>query len=127
MPHEVDMTKALIMRLGDWWRGQPDRRPVGRVTLLVGAFTGVEPALLRRSFERQKRGASFLQDAMLEIRESPFIARCRACARDYRPELGIRYACPRCGAALDEIRSGRELKIAQVDLVGRASEPPVDG
>lgn len=123
MPHEVDMTKALIMSLKEWWAGQPERRPVRRVILEVGAFTCVEPGLLRTAFARQRRG-TFLQGAELEIRESPFIARCRACRQEYRPEIGLRYACPTCGAALDEIISGRELKIERVEWDTPAWDTP---
>jgi hydrogenase nickel incorporation protein HypA/HybF len=114
MPHEVDMTKALMLSLRDWWEQQPTPRPIRRVILVVGQFTCVEPALLRTSFAAQKIG-TFLHDADLVIRESPFIAYCRSCAQEYTPDLGLRYACPACGAALDEIRSGRELKIERVE------------
>lgn len=120
MPHEIDMTKALIISLREWWLDQPERRPVGQVTLLVGKFTCVEPALLRSAFARQKLN-TFLNDAELVIQDSPFIAHCQGCAEDYSPDLGLRYSCPTCGAAMEEIRSGRELKILRVDW-----EVPVD-
>ncbi len=121
MPHEVDMTKALILSLKEWWVSQPERLPVQRVVLTVGQFTCVEPDLLRTAFARQRAG-TFLDSAELVIRESPFIAHCRGCKQDYTPDLGLRYACPTCGAALDEIRSGRELKIDRVEWCRSAEE-----
>jgi hydrogenase nickel incorporation protein HypA/HybF len=108
------MTKALILSLKEWWATQPERRAVERVVLSVGRFTCVEPSLLRTAFARQRAG-TFLESADLVIREIPFVARCRACARDYAPDLGLHYACPGCGSALDEIVSGRELKIERVE------------
>ncbi|MDQ2731446.1 MAG: hydrogenase maturation nickel metallochaperone HypA [Armatimonadota bacterium] len=114
MPHEVDMTKALIMSLKEWRAAQPAALPVKRVMLVVGQFTCVEPALLASAFTRQKQN-TFLQDAELVIRDSPFIAYCEKCEDEYRPEIGLRYACPACGATLDEIRSGRELKVERVE------------
>src|SRR5205085_1201993 len=99
------------------------RLPVRRVVLLVGRFTCVEPSLLVSAFSKQRRGTPFLETADLVIRESPFVAHCRACRSDYTPEIGHRYACPTCGAALDEIRSGRELKIERVEWDAPASAP----
>lgn len=114
MPHEVDMTKALIMSLKEWYAGLSDPKPVQSVHLVVGDFTCVEPDLLRTSFERQKLG-TFLESARIVIRNSPFVAYCRACEREYKPEIGLEYACPGCRAPMDEIRSGRELKIERVE------------
>ena len=114
MPHEVDMTKVLINTLKDWYAEQPEPLPVRRVRLVVGQFTCVEPDLLRTAFARQKQG-TFLEDAEIVIRESPFIAYCDICTQEYKPEIGREYACPGCGAALHDIRSGRELKIERVE------------
>ncbi|MGD1942651.1 MAG: hydrogenase maturation nickel metallochaperone HypA [Leptolyngbyaceae cyanobacterium] len=112
--HETDMTKALIITLRDWWESQPTRPPVERVFLTVGRFTCVEPASLQFAFEVQTRG-TFLADAQLVIQETPLIAFCHACQLEYRPEFGLRYACPTCQAPMDDIRSGRELKIDRVE------------
>jgi len=122
MPHEVDMTRALILSLTEWWRQQTDPRPVARVVLAVGQFTCVEPDLLRTSFARQRVG-TFLEGAELAIKDVPFVAHCRRCDRDYRPDLGRQYACPDCADPLGEIRSGRELKIERIDW---AEMEPVD-
>jgi hydrogenase nickel incorporation protein HypA/HybF len=111
------MTKALILSLKEWWSQQSEPLPVARVILKVGQFTCVEPALLRTAFARQREN-TFLHNAELVIKESPFVAHCRICDQDYRPEIGLEYACPSCGAALDEIRSGRELKIERIEWAG---------
>ncbi|MCW3061639.1 MAG: hydrogenase nickel insertion protein HypA [Capsulimonas sp.] len=108
------MTKALMMSLKDWYSQQTERWPVRRVQLLVGEFTCVEPDLLRTAFAKQKLG-TFLENAEIAIRDSPFIAFCRNCEREYKPDINLEYGCPECRAPLDEIRSGRELKIEKVD------------
>lgn len=114
MPHEVDMTRALIIALREWQADHPHAQPIRRVTLGVGQFTCVEPELLRTSFAQQKSG-TFLAAAELIIHNIPFIAYCCTCQQEYRPALGLRYACPTCNAPLHEIRSGRELKIEHVE------------
>ncbi|MEL6381615.1 MAG: hydrogenase maturation nickel metallochaperone HypA [Cyanobacteria bacterium J06626_18] len=117
--HETDMTKALIMTVREWWESQPERPPVSRVHLTVGQFTCVEPASLQFAFEVQTQG-TFLDGAELKIRETPLIAFCHPCQAEYRPAMGLRYACPTCHAPMEDIRSGRELKIDRVEYAGAA-------
>jgi hydrogenase nickel incorporation protein HypA/HybF len=112
--HETDMTKALILTVEDWWHAQPDRPHIEKIHLIVGQFTCVEPASLEFAFEIQTR-RTFLANTELVIRETPLIAFCHPCQVEYLPKIGLQYACPTCGAAMDDIRSGRELKIDRIE------------
>ena len=112
--HEVDMTKALFATIEDWWVSQPDRPEVETVHLLVGDFTCVEPDSLVFAFDAQKQG-TFLASATLAIERVPFVAHCHTCKVDYSPTLERQYACPSCRSPLEDIKSGRELKIAHLD------------
>lgn len=112
--HETDMTKALIMTIRDWWESQPERPKISCVHLIVGKFTCVEPASLQFAFEVQSRN-SFLQEAKLIIQETPLIAFCHYCQQEYEPEIGIQYTCPQCQSPMEDIRSGRELKIDRLE------------
>lgn len=112
--HETDMTKALIMTVTDWWESQPERPEVSKVHLVVGRFTCVEPVSLQFAYEVQTRG-TFLENTELVIRETPLLAFCHACQQEYAPEVGLQYACPDCRAPMDDIRSGRELKIDRIE------------
>jgi hydrogenase nickel incorporation protein HypA/HybF len=131
--HETDMTKALILTVRDWLaeqtsssvdaatdraatdRAATDQITVERVHLTVGAFTCVEPASLQFAFRAQTQG-TFLGEAELVITETPLIAFCHACQREYRPDIGMQYACITCAAPMEDIRSGRELKIERVEF-----------
>jgi hydrogenase nickel incorporation protein HypA/HybF len=75
---------------------------------------------LQFAFEVQSRN-TFLEGAKLEIRETPLIAFCHRCQQDYHPEIGIQYACPKCHSPMEDIRSGRELKIDRVEYCSDAS------
>lgn len=108
------MTRALILTVKDWWESQPDRPPIDTVHLTVGQFTCVEPASLQFAFEVQTRD-TFLDGATLAIRETPLIAFCHGCQQEYRPQIGAHYACPRCQSPMEDIRSGRELKIDRIE------------
>jgi Zn finger protein HypA/HybF involved in hydrogenase expression len=44
-----------------------------------------------------------------------FIAKLYDCQADYEPEMGLQYGCPTCRSPMDDIRSGRELKIDRVE------------
>lgn len=109
------MTKALILTVKDWLAEQPGHPTVERVHLTVGAFTCVEPASLTFAFQAQTQG-TFLSEAELVIKETPLIAFCHTCQQAYTPEMGLQYACPTCQTPMDDIRSGRELKIDRVEF-----------
>ncbi|MEM1368856.1 MAG: hydrogenase maturation nickel metallochaperone HypA, partial [Cyanobacteria bacterium P01_H01_bin.15] len=112
--HETDMTKALIMTVRDWADSQPEPPDITRVHLVVGQFTCVEPASLQFAFAAQTQD-TFLQGVELAIEETPLIAFCHTCQLEYSPEIGLQYACPTCKAPMDDIRSGRELRISRVE------------
>lgn len=112
--HETDMTKALIVTVQTWWEAQPNQPKVSQVHLTVGQFTCVEPVSLQFAFEVQTRN-TFLEGANLVIQETPLIAFCHRCAQEYRPEIGIQYSCPDCNSPMEDIRSGRELKIDRIE------------
>jgi hydrogenase nickel incorporation protein HypA/HybF len=119
--HETDMTKALILTVREWWESQPERPKISQVHLIVGQFTCVEPMSLQFAFEVQTRGTC-LDGAKLVIKETPLIAFCHQCQQDYRPEIGILYACPTCHSPMDDIRSGRELKIDHIEYTHESIE-----
>lgn len=119
--HETDMTKALIVTLKDWWEAQPEPVNVSCVHLVVGKFTCVEPVSLQFAFEVQSRN-TFLAAAKLTIKETPLIAFCHRCQHEYQPEIGIQYACPQCHSPMEDIRSGRELKIDRIEYTNTPTE-----
>lgn len=112
--HETDMTKALIMTVRDWYESQPQPYPIDKVHLLVGDFTCVEPASLAFAFEAQTRN-TFLEGATLAIKSVPLVAFCHHCDQEYKPEIGLQYSCPQCNSPMEDIRSGRELKIDHIE------------
>jgi len=112
--HETDMTKALIMTVKDWYSSQLEQPQIQKVHLVVGKFTCVEPASLQFTFRSQTQN-TFLEGTELVIKETPLIAFCHSCQKEYYPEIGIRYACPQCQSPMEDIRSGRELKIDRLE------------
>jgi len=116
------MTKALIVTIKDWWESQPERFKISCIHLIVGKFTCVEPVSLQFAFEVQTRN-TFLNETKLIIQEMPLIAFCHHCQQEYQPEIGIQYACPECNSPMEDIRSGRELKIDSIEYCSETTTP----
>ena len=112
--HETDMTKALILSVKDWYRSQPEQPKIDKIHLVVGQFTCVEPISLKFAFEVQTRN-TFLEGVELAIRDVPLIAFCHSCQQEYKPEIGLQYNCPHCKSPMEDIHSGRELKIDRIE------------
>ena len=112
--HETDMTKALILTVKDWYNSQPNSPNIEKIHLIVGQFTCVEPVSLQFAWEIQTRN-SFLEGVELAIKETPLIAYCHTCQQEYQPEIGLQYSCPDCNSPMEDIRSGRELKIDRIE------------
>ena len=112
--HETDMTKALIMTIEDWYDSQPEQSQIEKVHLVVGQFTCVEPISLQFAFEVQTRN-TFLEGVELVIRDIPLIAFCHSCQHEYKPQIGLQYSCPDCKSPMEDIKSGRELKIDHIE------------
>ncbi len=112
--HETDMTKALIITVKDWYRSQTPQPKINKIHLIVGQFTCVEPLSLKFAFEVQTRN-TFLEGVELAIQDIPLIAFCHTCQQEYKPNIGLQYSCPDCKSPMEDIRSGRELKIDRIE------------
>jgi hydrogenase nickel incorporation protein HypA/HybF len=112
--HETDMTKALILTVKDWYESQSEAIKLQKIHLIVGQFTCVEPMSLQFAFEVQTRN-TFLEGVELAIKDIPLIAFCHSCQQEYKPEIGLQYSCPDCKSPMEDIRSGRELKIDRLE------------
>jgi hydrogenase nickel incorporation protein HypA/HybF len=112
--HETDMTKTLILTIKDWYESQPDKSKIEKIYLIVGQFTCVEPVGLQFAFEVQTCN-TFLEGVELVIQDVPLIAFCHSCQQEYKPQIGLQYSCPDCKSPMEDIRSGRELKIDHIE------------
>ncbi|MEX0171052.1 hydrogenase maturation nickel metallochaperone HypA [Streptomyces sp. LMG1-1-1.1] len=86
---------------------------VSSIELDVGELAGVVADALAFCFELACAG-TVVEGAELITRTVPGTARCAPCAEDWAVGMPPRLLCPRCGAAADELVSGRELQIREV-------------
>jgi hydrogenase nickel incorporation protein HypA/HybF len=121
--HEVDMTKCLVLSMNEWLQQHdPDVPSVTRVNLQVGQFTCVEPKQLELTW-RVAISNSWLEGAELSIEEIPLVARCICCHRTYSPAVDNAYKSPCCEHPMEDIVSGRELRIKSIDFSFTPEEP----
>jgi len=113
--HEVDMTRCLLLSLDQWKQQHAPHTPrVQRVHLQVGSFTCVEPDQLVFTWQVAVRD-SWLAGSELTIETTPLVGRCLVCGDTYAPSPESAYRSPCCDHPMEEIVSGRELRIRSVD------------
>jgi hydrogenase nickel incorporation protein HypA/HybF len=85
-----------------------------RLTLRVGALAGVEPDALTFAFDVVRTGTPAAA-AELTVEHVPVVCHCGACDREFRPP-GPVFRCPTCGELASDLRAGRELELASLEV-----------
>lgn len=107
--HELGITRNIVAIVTDAAKG----RPVRRVTLEVGALSGVMPEAIAFCFDEVAH-ATLLEGAELEIRRIEGRARCAVCGTELRTET-LFTPCV-CGSRQLVRIAGEELKITTVEF-----------
>jgi len=82
------------------------------VTIQLGAFSGVEPVLLKSAFEEESTRilGSF---AELLIESAELVAECSACGLQFEV-VQFRFYCPQCASEQVRITRGEELMLLSI-------------
>lgn len=111
--HELSICRGLLAQVERAAEANGAHH-VSRVTVRIGALSGVEPELLRRAFEVARQGGH-ARAAVLDIIEVPVSVRCEACGA-----MGVvtsgNLACPGCGNWRVELVAGDELLLESIEL-----------
>lgn len=108
--HELAITQEIV----DVVRQKAGSSQVTKVVIEIGQLAAILPEAVRTCFSLCIEGTS-LKGATLEIRETPGIARCRACAKKlqlYKP-----YGACHCGCSDLEVLSGEALRIVEIEVI----------
>ena len=111
--HEVGiMTEAVRMAMETAQARKASR--IHRLRLRVGAMSGAVPDALSFAFDMVCQGTP-AEGATLEIETVPAACWCATCAMEFEcPDfLG---ECPKCGTISSDLRRGRELELAAVEV-----------
>jgi hydrogenase nickel incorporation protein HypA/HybF len=85
-----------------------------RLTLRVGAHSGVVPEALTFAFEALSPGTA-AEGAALVIEPVAVVCHCSACDRDFEPP-DFTYECPACCRVCTDVRRGRELEVCSLEV-----------
>lgn len=115
--HERSLAKTILEQAQEL--GRRHGGAVRAVRLLVGALSGVEPALLQLALQE----ITSETDIAFECREVPLTLRCRTCSRpSSRPE--VRFQCPHCGSREVDVTGGEAVILESIDVA--AAEAALD-
>ena len=95
---------------------QHGARSVGRITVHIGALSGVEADLLERAFTIARAG-EYTGNARLNIETVGVRIRCRACGNENEAAAN-RLLCEACGGYAVDLIGGDELLLASIELHG---------
>ena len=87
---------------------------IHELRLRVGAMSGAVPDALRFAFEAVTAG-TMASGASLAIEAVPAVWWCATCVLEFGAESPLA-ECPRCGTWSGELRAGRELDIASIEV-----------
>lgn len=111
--HETSLAKRLLTQV----LGIAEEHmavAVDAVSVRIGEFAGIEPALLASAFT-QLAEPTIAAGASLEIQLVALTVRCKCCRSEFAPQR-FRFQCERCPGAEVEIVAGEELVLENVIL-----------
>ena len=111
--HELAIMQSAVSQALDQARQAGGTRVHG-VRLRIGALSGVVPDALQFAFEAVTAGTP-AEAAVLTIEEVPARFWCAQCQREFQP-ANVFSDCPDCGKPSGDIRAGRELELASLEI-----------
>ncbi len=111
--HELSiMDSALRLALEQAQKAGAKRIHV--IALRIGALSGVVPEALQFAFEALAPGTA-AAEARLVIEDVPARFWCARCAREFESQ-DLFSDCPECRTPSGELRGGREMELASVEI-----------
>jgi hydrogenase nickel incorporation protein HypA/HybF len=99
-----------------------DRQRIRTIHVEVGEVSGVVADSLAFCFQAVAEEHELPPHA-LRIRHIPFRCRCRSCRGEFTNDSGI-VICPSCGSTDTDVHSGRELRVATIEIEEPSHAPP---
>jgi hydrogenase nickel incorporation protein HypA/HybF len=111
--HEVSlMAQTLTLALEQAQRQEAQR--IHRMTLRIGAESGVEPEALRFAFDVTVQ-ETIAAGATLDIEIVPVSCFCETCQRVFQPQDWF-YECPDCQTLSYRVLTGREIELVRLEV-----------
>jgi hydrogenase nickel incorporation protein HypA/HybF len=110
--HEIGLMQRMVEVALDR-AASAGAQHVQRMTVRVGAESGVAPEVIALAFEVATRG-TIAEGAALQIEDVPLACFCAACDMEFAP-ADMLHECPRCHRLGAEVRRGREFELAWLE------------
>ena len=111
--HEVSLMQSTL-RIAMERAAAEGARRIHRLTMRVGPLSGAVPEALEFAFEVLARG-TMAEGAALEVERVPIVCYCEPCGAEFRPGDFV-CECPTCHQLSAEVRHGRELELASLEV-----------
>ncbi len=111
--HELPVTRS-ILEIVERHAAAAGAARVIRIHLVVGELTGFVPDSIQFYFDLLSRG-SRAEGAALLIEQEPGRIRCTQCDRTYKPQDGMIWTCPECGALGGEVVAGKDMYVKSIE------------
>lgn len=111
--HEMALAQGVLDVALDS-AGRHNAARIGRIKLLVGEMTHVEPESLKFCFSALAAG-TIAEGAAVDITITPLVGRCRDCGGEFSVS-GYYFICPECESTAVDIISGRELRVEHLEV-----------
>lgn len=113
--HEFSIIDSLISTVVKECRNAGFSK-VEKVKILVGKASGTMPEALLFAFDVLKKD-TIVSEASLIIEEILVAGHCKSCGNAFTTEESFILACPFCQSSSLKINSGRELDIAEIEVI----------
>lgn len=111
--HELSIVNSLL-ELCEEHAKENQATKVLTVKLAIGVRSGVEPELLRSSFETFSE-KTICDGSKLEIDIKEVRARCDSCFHEF-PVIDYRYICPQCDSVELTTTQGQEMHLISLEM-----------
>jgi hydrogenase nickel incorporation protein HypA/HybF len=111
--HEVGIMHNLLERAVERAK-QEGATHINAVHLRVGQASEIGLDALDMAFEISKHG-TIAEKAQLEVEYLPVVCYCAGCNSEFEP-VDTLYECPDCHQSYCEVRQGKELELAFLDV-----------
>lgn len=112
--HELSLAHGIVEQAAVAAEKAKAERVVS-VQLKVGRLSGVEPGALLFCYDLVAKGTP-LEGSRLEILDLPLVVWCAHCLKEVELPGVQSFRCPTCETPCGEIRQGRELEIASLEI-----------
>jgi len=119
--HELSIAHGIVEVVTEAARAA-GAESVTAVHLRIGRLAGVEAGALEFSYELVTEG-TMLAGSRLVIEELPVVIYCATCRADQTLPGIQRFRCPACDTPSAEIRQGRELDVASIEIAAPTPVP----